>query len=168
LSLPPGGASNQPAAIKSSRSLSQDTAATPWEGYTATSEDDDEDDREEACMFAFQKPGDASLEEEEEIDSCTLRLELVGLGDDEDCAYDILDSAGALLAPGIGASLAEENSENLMGASPVLLSALERVAAGARTQAVGNGRARDEYVQVLTPSALRNEDIRASSPRRWI
>mmetsp|Transcript_81577 Transcript_81577/g.214155 ORF Transcript_81577/g.214155 Transcript_81577/m.214155 type:complete len:197 (+) Transcript_81577:88-678(+) len=138
LELPPGGPWWHRRTSKISQrsgSASVDTAATSWEAQTwyAASEEEEEDESEE-CIFAFHGSGAASPAEEND-EAEAFHMKLVGLDDEE--TYADTDVSGVPLCLGsyLGSKYFNEalsdQWEPPTVASPVLLSALEQLAAGA-------------------------------------
>lgn len=124
-----------------SECASVDTAATSREGRGTAASEDDEDDNLEECMFAFPDSKAVSAEEDNEeadISSLAFHIELVGLEDSETLA-DNDNGAPTLTVQGKydGEDIKDQVEQPPMGASPVLLSALERVAAVAGNTKAG-------------------------------
>mmetsp|Transcript_23136 Transcript_23136/g.47140 ORF Transcript_23136/g.47140 Transcript_23136/m.47140 type:complete len:203 (-) Transcript_23136:54-662(-) len=106
----------------------------------AFEEQEDEDDEEEACVFAFE-----GAVEEEDDDGGHMKLQLVGFDDDDD--GDVSAFGPTLTTAEAARGDARQTaSQPKLGASPVLLSALERVAAEAGTQPLVGLRFRGQSV----------------------
>mmetsp|Transcript_3013 Transcript_3013/g.9023 ORF Transcript_3013/g.9023 Transcript_3013/m.9023 type:complete len:207 (+) Transcript_3013:52-672(+) len=96
---------------------------------------DEDEEEEEGCVFAFDGEHD---EAGEEYDDGQFQLQLVGLDDDAGgCPDDVkVDAGGCLDDVKVGSPTRTGRSQSFstspqLGASPTLLSALERVAAEA-------------------------------------